>query len=108
MALFFRVCTGLSFAFSLLLLVKNIHGLAFAGSIAGIVFSSVLIYAQLRLKRTKTYISLVITRKLFDYWPFVMIACFICSRALVEHSPYTLDAVLALLWFGIVILKAIN
>jgi len=108
MALFFRVCTGLSFAFSLLLLVKNIHGLAFAGSIAGIVFSSVLIYAQLRLKRTKTYISLVITRKLFDYWPFVMIACFICSRALVEHSPYTLDAVLALLWFGIVILKAIT
>ena len=108
MALFFRVCTGLSFAFSLLLLVKNIHGLAFAGSIAGIVFSSVLIYAQLRLKRTKTYISLVITRKLFDYWPFVMIACFICSRALVEHSPYTLDAVLALLWFGIVILKVIT
>ena len=108
MALFFRVCTGLSFAFSLLLLVKNIHGLAFAGSIAGIVFSSVLIYAQLRLKRTRTYISLVITRKLFDYWPFVMIACFICSRALVEHSPYTLDAVLALLWFGIVILKAIT
>lgn len=108
MALFFRVCTGLSFAFSLLLLVKNIHGLAFAGSIAGIVFSSVLIYAQLRLKRTKTYISLVITRKLFDYWPFVMIACFICSRALVEHSPYTLDAVLALLWFGIVILKAVT
>ena len=108
MALFFRVCTGLSFAFSLLLLVKNIHGLAFAGSIAGIVFSSVLIYAQLRLKRTRTYISLVITRKLFDYWPFVMIACFICSRALVEYSPYTLDAVLALLWFGIVILKAIT
>ena len=108
MALFFRVCTGLSFIFSLLLLVKNMHGLAFAGSIAGIVFSSVLVYSQLRLKRKGTYISLVITRKLFDYWPFVMIACFICSRALVEHSPYTLDAVLALLWFGIVILKAIT
>lgn len=106
MALFFRVCTGLSFIFSLLLLVKNMHGLAFAGSIAGIVFSSVLVYSQLRLKRKGTYISLVITRKLFDYWPFVMIACFICSRALVEHSPYALDTTLALLWFGIVILKA--
>ena len=100
MALFFRVCTGLSFAFSLLLLVKNMHGLAFAGSIAGIVFSSVLVYSQLRLKRKGTYISLVITRKLFDYWPFVMIACFVCSRALVEHSPYALDTTLALLWFG--------
>ena len=106
MALFFRVCTGLSFIFSLLLLVKNMHGLAFAGSIAGIVFSSVLVYSQLRLKRKGTYISLVITRKLFDYWPFVMIACFVCSRALVEHSPYALDTTLALLWFGIVILKA--
>ena len=106
MALFFRVCTGLSFIFSLLLLVKNMHGLAFAGSIAGIVFSSVLVYSQLRLKRKGTYISLVITRKLFDYWPFVMITCFICSRALVEHSPYALDTTLALLWFGIVILKA--
>ena len=106
MALFFRVCTGLSFIFSLLLLVKNMHGLAFAGSIAGIVFSSVLVYSQLRLKRKGTYISLVNTRKLFDYWPFVMIACFICSRALVEHSPYALDTTLALLWFGIVILKA--
>ena len=106
MALFFRVCTGLSFIFSLLLLVKNMHGLAFAGSIAGIVFSSVLVYSQLRLKRKGTYISLVITRKLFDYWPFVMIACFVCSRALVEHSPYVLDTTLALLWFGIVILKA--
>ena len=108
MALFFRVCSGLSFVFSFLLVINNMHGLAFAGSVAGIIFSSVLIYAQLRLKRTRTYISLVITRKLFDYWPFVMIACFICSRALVEHSPYTLDAVLALLWFGIVILKAIT
>ena len=106
MALFFRVCTGLSFIFSLLLLVKNMHGLAFAGSIAGIVFSSVLVYSQLQLKRKGTYISLVITRKLFDYWPFVMIACFVCSRALVEHSPYALDTTLALLWFGIVILKA--
>ena len=108
MVLFFRVCTGLSFVFSFLLVINNMHGLAFAGSIAGIVFSSVLVYSQLRLKRKGTYISLVITRKLFDYWPFVMIACFICSRALVEHSPYTLDAVLALLWFGIVILKAIT
>ena len=106
MALFFHACTGLSFIFSLLLLVKNMHGLAFAGSIAGIVFSSVLVYSQLRLKRKGTYISLVITRKLFDYWPFVMIACFVCSRALVEHSPYVLDTTLALLWFGIVILKA--
>lgn len=106
MALFFHACTGLSFIFSLLLLVKNMHGLAFAGSIAGIVFSSVLVYSQLRLKRKGTYISLVITRKLFDYWPFVMIACFVCSRALVEHSPYALDTTLALLWFGIVILKA--
>ena len=86
MAIFFRVCTGLSFVFSLLLVVRNMHGLAFAGSIAGIVFSSVLVYSQLRLKRKRTYISLVITRKLFDYWPFVMIACFICSRALMEHS----------------------
>ena len=108
MAIFFRVCTGLSFVFSLLLVVRNMHGLAFAGSIAGIVFSSVLVYSQLRLKRKRTYISLVITRKLFDYWPFVMIACFICSRALVEHSPYTLDAVLALVWFGIVVLKAVT
>ena len=108
MALFFHACTGLSFIFSLLLLVKNMHGLAFAGSIAGIVFSSMLVYSQLRLKRKGTYISLVITRKLFDYWPFVMIACFICSRALVEHSPYMLDATLALLWFGIVILKAVT
>ena len=108
MAIFFRVCTGLSFVFSLLLVVRNMHGLAFAGSIAGIVFSSVLVYSQLRLKRKRTYISLVITRKLFDYWPFIMIACFICSRALVEHSPYTMDAVLALLWFGIVVLKAVT
>ena len=108
MILFFRVCTGLSFIFSLLLLVKNMHGLAFAGSIAGIVFSSVLVYAQLKLNRKRTYISLVFTRKLFDYWPFVMIACFVCSRALVEHSPYTMDAILALLWFGIVVLKAVT
>ena len=106
MILFFRVCTGLSFIFSLLLLVKNMHGLAFAGSIAGIVFSSVLVYAQLKLNRKRTYISLVFTRKLFDYWPFVMIACFVCSRALVEHSPYTMDAILALLWFSIFILKS--
>ena len=108
MILFFRVCTGLSFIFSLLLVAENMHGLAFAGSIAGIVFSSVLVYSQLRLKRKGTYVSLVITRKLFDYWPFVMIACFICSRALVEHSPYIMDAVLALLWFGIVVLKAVT
>ena len=108
MVLFFRVCTGLSFVFSFLLVINNMHGLAFAGSIAGIVFSSVLVYSQLRLKQKGTYISLVITRKLFDYWPFVMIACFICSRALVEHSPYTLDAVLALLWFGIVVLKTVT
>ena len=108
MALFFRVCTGLSFTFSLLLVVKNMHGLALAGSIAGIIFSSVLVYSQLRLNRTRTYISLVFTRKLFDYWPFVMIACFVCSRALVEHSPYIMDAILALLWFGIVVLKAIT
>ncbi len=108
MVLFFRVCSGLSFVFSLLLIVNNMHSLAFIGSVAGIIFSSALVYAQLRLRRTKTYISLVITRKLFDYWPFVMIACFICSRALVEHSPYMLDAILALLWFGIVILKAVT
>ena len=108
MVLFFRVCTGLSFVFSFLLVINNMHGLAFAGSIAGIVFSSVLVYSQLRLKQKGTYISLVITRKLFDYWPFVMIACFICSRALVEHSPYTMDAILALLWFGIVVLKAVT
>ena len=108
MVLFFRVCSGLSFVFSLLLIVNNMHSLAFIGSVAGIIFSSALVYAQLRLRRTKTYISLVITRKLFDYWPFVMIACFICSRALVEHSPYMLDATLALLWFGIVILKAVT
>ena len=108
MALFFRVCTGLSFIFSLLLVVKNMHGLALAGSIAGIIFSSVLVYSQLRLNRTRTYISLVFTRKLFDYWPFVMIACFVCSRALVEHSPYIMDAILALLWFSIVVLKAIT
>ena len=69
------------------------HGFAFAGSIAGIIFSSALVYSQLRLTRKRTYISLIFTRKLFDYWPFVMIACFICSRALVEHSPYTLDAI---------------
>ena len=108
MVLFFRVCSGLSFVFSLLLIVNNMHSLAFIGSVAGIIFSSALVYAQLRLRRTKTYISLVITRKLFDYWPFVMIACFICSRALVEHSPYMLDATLALLWFGIVILKVVT
>jgi len=108
MALFFRVCTGLSFVFSLLLVVKNMHGLAFAGSIAGIIFSSVLVYSQLRLNRKRTYISLVFTRKLFDYWPFVMIACFVCSRALVEHSPYTMDAILALMWFSIVVLKAVT
>ena len=108
MVLFFRVCSGLSFVFSLLLIVNNMHSLAFIGSVAGIIFSSALVYAQLRLRRTKTYISLVITKKLFDYWPFVMIACFICSRALVEHSPYMLDATLALLWFGIVILKAVT
>ncbi|MGI5090313.1 signal peptidase I [Treponema sp. OMZ 305] len=108
MVIFFRICTGLSFIFSLLLVVNNIHGLAITGSIAGIVFSAALVYSQLQLKRKGTYISLVITRKLFDYWPFVMIACFICSRALVEHSPYMLDAILALLWFGIVILKAVT
>ena len=108
MALPFHVCTGLSFIFSLLLVAENMHGFAFAGSIAGIIFSSALVYSQLRLTRKRTYISLIFTRKLFDYWPFVMIACFICSRALVEHSPYTLDAILALLWFGIVILKAIT
>ncbi|WP_253807085.1 signal peptidase I [Treponema vincentii] len=34
-----------------------------------------------------------------------MIACFVCSRALLERSPKVLDALLALLWFGIVILK---
>jgi len=107
MIIFFRVCTGVSFIFSLLLIVKNMHGLAFAGSIVGIIFSSILVYSQLKLKRTRTYISLVIMRKLFDYWPFVMIACFVCSRAFVEHSPYALDAILALLWFGIVILKAV-
>ena len=106
MALFFRVCTGMSFVFSFLLVIKNIHGLAFAGSIVGVVFSCVLVYSQLRLKQKKTYISLVIVRKLFDYWPFVMIACFVCSRALVEHSPYIMDAILALLWFGIIVLKA--
>ena len=108
MALFFRVCTGLSFIFSLLLVVRNMHSLAVAGSIAGIIFSSALVYAQLRLSRKRTYISLIFTRKLFDYWPFVMIACFVCSRALVEHSPYTMDAILALLWFGIVVVKAIT
>lgn len=108
MALFFRVCSGLSFVFSLLLIVNNMHGLAFVGSVAGVIFSSALTYAQLKLNRKRTYISLVFTRKLFDYWPFVMIACFICSRALVEHSPYTMDAILALLWFGIVILKAVT
>ena len=108
MALFFRVCSGLSFVFSLLLIVNNMHGLAFVGSVAGVIFSSALTYAQLKLNRKRTYISLVFTRKLFDYWPFVMIACFVCSRALVEHSPYTMDAILALLWFGIVILKAVT
>ena len=108
MAMFFRLCTGLSFVFSFLLIVKNMHSLAFIGSIAGIVFSSMLVYSQLRLNKKRTYISLVIVRKLFDYWPFVMIACFVCSRALVEHSPYTLDAILALLWFGIIVLKAVT
>ena len=108
MALFFRVCTGLSFIFSLLLVVRNMHSLAVAGSIAGIIFSSALVYAQLRLSRKRSYISLIFTRKLLDYWPFVMIACFVCSRALVEHSPYTMDAILALLWFGIVVVKAIT
>ena len=105
MILFFSVCSGLSFIFSLLLIVKNMHGLAFFGCIAGIIFSSILVYSQLKLKRKRTYISLVITRKLFDYWPFVMIACFVCSRALVEHSPKVLDTILALLWFGIIVLK---
>ena len=105
MVLFFRICSGLSFIFSLLLIVNNMHGLAFLGSSVGIIFSFFLVYSQLKLKRTRTYTSLVITRKLFDYWPFVMIACFVCSRALLEHSPKVLDALLALLWFGIVILK---
>ena len=108
MTICFRVCTGLSFIFSLLLVANNMHGLALTGSIAGIIFSSALAYSQVRLKRKRTSISLVITRKLFDYWPFVMMACFVCSRALVDHSPQSFDAILALLWFGIVVLKAIT
>lgn len=105
MAIFFWGCSGFSFLFSLLLLVQNVHGFALAGAAAGIVFSSLLLYAYIRFVRTKSYRSLSVMRKLFEYWPFVMIACFVCSRALVAQSPVVLDAVLAVFWFIIVLLK---
>lgn len=105
MSVYFCICEVLSFCFSLLLIVKNMHSLAFIGCCAGIAFSLLLVYFSYRLHRHNTYRTLVITRKLFDYWPFVMIACFIASRALVEHSPYMLDAILAVLWLIIAIVK---
>ena len=105
MALLFPLCSGISVLFSLLLIVQNMHGFAFAGLAAGLVFSSLLFYAQFRFRRKKNYRTFAVGRKLFEYWPFVMIACFVCSRAFVEHSPNTMDAILAVLWFIIVILK---
>ena len=103
--LLLRVCSITSFLFSLLLIVRNIRGFAFIGGAAGIAFSCALLYSQLRFKQKKDYRSLLITRKLSEYWPFAMIACFVCSRALAEQSPKAPDAVLAILWFIIVILK---
>ena len=105
MALFFLVCSAVSFLFSLLLVAQNVHRFAFAAAGAGIAFSAVMLFAQQRFQQKRDYRTFSITRKLFEYWPFALIACFICSRAFVEHSPKILDAVLAMLWFVIVILK---
>ena len=105
MSLFFWGCSAFSFLFSVLLLVHNVQGFAFAGAGAGIAFSSILLYSYIRFMQTKSYRSLAVMRKLFEYWPFAMIACFICSRALIAQSPAVLDAVLAVFWFIIVLLK---
>ncbi|MEL3905493.1 MAG: signal peptidase I [Treponema sp.] len=108
MTVVFLICFGISFLFSLLLAVQNFHTFAFAGAAAGLCFSGVLVYAHILLKQKKSYRALALFRKLFEYWPFAMIACFICSRAFVDNSPKVLDAVLAVLWFAIVILKQIS
>ena len=105
MSLLFPLCSGISVLFSLLLIVQNMHGFAFAGFAAGMIFSAALFYSQFKLKKKRTYRAFAVSRKLFEYWPFAMVACFVCSRAFVEHSPVAMDAVLAVLWFIIVILK---
>lgn len=104
----FGLCSGISFLFSILLIVQNLHSLGIAGAAAGVLFSALLGYTYYRFMRKKTYRALSINRKLFEYWPFVMIACFVCSRAFVAEPPKVLDCILALLWFFIVILNHIG
>ena len=102
---FFLVCLGISFLFSGLLLAQNVQILAYCGVTFGIMYSGLLAYMISRFIKKKSYRTLTCVKKLFEYWTFAMIACFICSRAFVEHSPAVFDAVLALLWFLIVVLK---
>lgn len=108
MALFFWGCLSISFLFSILLIVLNIHWFAFVGGASGLLFSCLLGYSLLCLKKKRTYRVLAVTRKFFEYWPFAMIACFICSRAFVEHSSIILDIFLALLWLLIIVLTQIS
>jgi len=108
MALFFCSCLSISFLFSILLIVLNIHWFAFVGGASGLLFSCLLGYSLLCLKKKRTYRVLAVTRKFFEYWPFAMIACFICSRVFVEHSSTILDIFLALLWLLIIVLTQIS
>ncbi len=105
MAIFFSICTGLSFLFSFLLVMQNVRIIAFVAAAAGLVYSFLLFFSFNNMKKKGTYRALLLNRKLFEYWSFALIACFICSRALAEHTPYLFDALLALLWFAVVVLK---
>ncbi|MGP1454961.1 MAG: signal peptidase I [Treponema sp.] len=104
MVTFFALCPLVSLVFSLLLLVHNLRPLAVIGAGFGIVFSVLLAASFFTLKRKNTYRFLLLTRKLYEYWAFALIASFICSRALAAQSPKLLDTILAILWFGIVAL----
>ncbi len=105
MPIIFSVCTGVSFLFSIFLVMQNIRGLAFAAAAVGLLYSVLLGFSSLNLKKKGTHAALTLNRKLYEYWSFALIACFVCSRALAERTPRLFDAVLALLWFAIVVLK---
>lgn len=102
---FFLICSGISFLFSAILLVQNVQALAVMGAAVGFVYSWLLAYTAIGFLKKNSYRIMVCARKLFEYWTFTMIACFICSRAFIEQSPELFDAILVLLWFLIVILK---
>ncbi|EFW39236.1 signal peptidase I [Treponema phagedenis] len=85
--------------FSFLYPVQNMHGLAFFATVASLIFTACFIFFLFRLIKKQLLKDFIITRKLLEYFPFVLMTCFILSRIGRENTPHTFDVILGSIWF---------